>query len=205
MIRRLITFTLGLALVVGLATPATASPRTASLRTEASHGSTTPIASLTGIASAPESSPSQVPPGEPGGYATVQTVLRYATGKRIGPSVYTGGGMFTITGFVQSPTGWERVRSGATCPSCEMVGVNGVTPNGVPQWAQPWTWDWGHILGEVWGSLWNRCLAGSVKGVVGTAGSTLLVNLIADGGKVYLGPYGYAAIAIGGCIALALD
>jgi len=32
-----------------------------------------------------------------------------------------------------------------------------------------------------------------------------MVNLIARGGKVLVGPYGYAAIAIGGCIVAALN
>ena len=44
-----------------------------------------------------------------------------------------------------------------------------------------------------------------MKGIVGTAGSTLLVNLAPRGGAVFVGPWGYAAIAIGDCIAQALD
>lgn len=205
MIRRLASIGLGLALAAAMASPANAATTHPPVPRPAPATAATIRLTPGGGAGSADPGPAMVPPGEPGGYATVQTVLRYATGKRIGPSAYTGGGMFTITGFTQTPTGWARVRSAASCPSCETVGADLVTPDGLPEWAKPWTWDWKHIMGETWDAIWNHCMSGSVKGVVGTAGSTLLVNLIADGGKVFIGPYGYAAIAIGGCIALALD
>jgi hypothetical protein len=48
-------------------------------------------------------------------------------------------------------------------------------------------------------------LKGSLTGLVGAAGGTLMVNMIARAGKIVPGPYGYAAIAISGCLVAALN
>jgi hypothetical protein len=67
-------------------------------------------------------------------------------------------------------------------------------------WYNPASWNWGHILSKTWNAIWNHCLSGATQGVVGTASGTLVINLLARGGKVFVGPEGYAAIAIGGCV-----
>lgn len=70
-----------------------------------------------------------------------------------------------------------------------------------PLWRyNPFSWDRGHIPGSTWSALWNTCLSGAGSGVVGTASGTLAVNLLARGGLLVIGPQGYAAIAIGGCV-----
>lgn len=65
-------------------------------------------------------------------------------------------------------------------------------------WYNPASWDWGHILRTAWDAMWNGCLKGSVTGLVGSAAGTLMVNLIAGGGKEFVGPYGYTVIASAG-------
>lgn len=78
-----------------------------------------------------------------------------------------------------------------------------VTPDGMmhpDSWYNPTSWDWGSILGATWNNIVKKCLGGAATGLVGTASGTLIVNLIARGGKVFVGPYGYAAIAVGGCV-----
>lgn len=158
--------------------------------------------------------PYQVPPPDPQYSATVPQVLKYVTGKKIGPSVYTEYASFIITGFYKDSTGrYVRTRSGVSCNICTTALTPQTAPNSLGSgpvmqpnsWYNPASWDWGHILGTAWNATWNGCLKGSLTGLVGSAGGTLMVNLIARGGKVFVGPYGYAAIAVGGCIVAALN
>ena len=84
------------------------------------------------------------------------------------------------------------------CPqSAGAAAVPSITPR---SWYNPFSWDWGHIMSSTWNAIWDNCLKGATEGVVGTASGTTIVNLLARGGKVFVGPYGYAAIAIGGCV-----
>jgi len=186
MLRKLIPLALGLAATAALAVaPATAGA--------------TPNRSLTGLSHSPTSTP---PPSH---LATIAQVLNYTKGKRIGPSVDTGYGVFTITGFyLDSTGGWVRTRSGVTYsdPRTLAENPNLVTPD---SWWNPTSWNWKHILGTAWDALWNKCLKGAVSGLLPSVGGTTMVNLIARGAKVVPGPYGYAAIAIGGCTASLLD
>ncbi|HET7174360.1 MAG TPA: hypothetical protein VFI30_08860 [Nocardioidaceae bacterium] len=67
-------------------------------------------------------------------------------------------------------------------------------------WWAPWTWNWRAILGTFWNSFMSKCLSGAIRNIVGVMSGTLIVNLLARAGKVFIGPYGYAALAVGGCI-----
>jgi hypothetical protein len=67
-------------------------------------------------------------------------------------------------------------------------------------WWNPFSWNWGKILKSFWKNIWNKCATGALQGVVGTASGTLAVNLLTRGARLYVGPQGYAALAIGGCI-----
>jgi hypothetical protein len=58
----------------------------------------------------------------------------------------------------------------------------------------------GGTSSSAWNAIWDNCLSGATAGVVGTASGTTIINLLARGGKIFVGPAGYAAIAIGGCV-----
>ena len=79
----------------------------------------------------------------------------------------------------------------------EMIAA-GISMN-LPSWANPLGWDWLGMIGWVWTTIIDKCLTGALQGVVGTASGTLIVNLMMRGAKLYVGPWGYAALAIGGC------
>jgi hypothetical protein len=97
------------------------------------------------------------------------------------------------------PTTTTGLSTGGTQPdaTCQTVPLGMIQPD---SWWNPASWSWGKILGNTWSAIWNNCLSGAVKGTVGTASGALIVNLILRGGKVFLGPEGYAAIAISGCV-----
>jgi hypothetical protein len=89
-----------------------------------------------------------------------------------------------------------------TSVSCQVT-PEALSADGIIQpnsWYNPFSWNWGHILGGTWNAIWSHCLSGASQGVVGTASGTLTINLLARGGAVFVGPGGYAAIAIGGCV-----
>jgi hypothetical protein len=163
----------------------------------------------------PTATPDSVPPPEPSHLATLAAVMAYTTGKRVGPSADTGNGYFTITGFHRSGNGWVRERTAVSYANPTIVagGANtggpgsSVTPSVMHpnSWYDPSSWNWKHILGSAWDATWNGCLKGSLTGLVGAAGGTLMVNMIARAGKIVPGPYGYAAIAISGCLVAALN
>ncbi len=88
----------------------------------------------------------------------------------------------------------------ADCPQGVPTAVPGVGRVVPLSWYNPFSWDWGHILSSTWNTIWDNCLKGATEGVVGTASGATIVNLLARGGKVFVGPYGYAAIAVGGCV-----
>lgn len=108
-----------------------------------------------------------------------------AVGAQTGPPI-------TLSGGVSGPN---------SCPSGPVRMTLG--PDGMmhpDSWYNPASWDWGGILGSVWDRVISRCLSGAQAGVVPAASGTLIVNIIARGGKVFVGPEGYAAIAVGGCV-----
>jgi hypothetical protein len=153
--------------------------------------------SLAGPASAAQ--PSQVPPS--GQYhPTLAQVKAGEQGRVLGPNAYTQYGRATIAGWSVSGK-YTRVSLKTAYVSPLGVRLNPgsglATPN---SWYNPGSWDWGHILGSTWNGIWNNCAKGSLTGVVGTASGTLIVNLLVRGGAVFVGPEGYAAIAIGGCV-----
>lgn len=83
-------------------------------------------------------------------------------------------------------------------PNPTLVDSTGaVQPN---SWWNPFSWDWSHIMSSAWNNIFKKCLQGAAQGVVGTASGTLTVNLLTRGAKLFVGPEGYAALAIGGCI-----
>jgi hypothetical protein len=162
------------------------------------------IAALLSLASAAQAAPSQVPV-PPGGASRVSVAYAKAalTGKTVGPNRYTAYGRATIAGWRKSGR-YQIPVLRTTYPG--VVAVNpadaGLGPDAAispDSWYNPKTWDWRHILGATWDTIWSRCLKGALKGVVGTASGTLLVNLAARGGRLIVGPWGYAALAIGGC------
>lgn len=176
--------------------------------------------------------PDGVPPPDPSEEYTVSGLRIHLNGYTLGPNAWTDNGMFKIIGWYQDGTKWIRVRSAATCPPCETVGASAmrpvqdrsvgptvsptdrsatvrgpadVTPDSLPGWADPAHWHWSYILGKAWSDLWDGCVKGAVGGVIGIAGSTLAANLVARGGAVYLGPWGYAAIAVANCVIGVID
>jgi hypothetical protein len=78
----------------------------------------------------------------------------------------------------------------------------GLSPDGktpVLSWWNPLTWNWGNILGAVWGEM-EKCMKGAAAGWMPVVTGTTAVNMLFRAGKVYVGPYGYAAIGVGGCL-----
>lgn len=120
-------------------------------------------------------------------------------GRSLGPNAYTSYGKYTITGWT--------VSGKYTVPVSKVIYVSPVVAPGYvasgmhpDSWYNPTTWDWGHILGSTWSAIWNNCLKGATAGVVGSASVTTATNLLARGGKLFVGPEGYAVIAFGGCV-----
>jgi len=210
MLRRLATLAVGVALTVGLASPAVAQPTTPSVASQAAAIEArypgihfAHPADVVALAPALAAlSPNSVPPPDPSHEYTIAQFNGHQVGKRIGPNAYTYNGEFTITGWVQSGKYWVRTRSTVTCPVCTTSGLNpqAVTPDGLPRWANPADWDWGSILGKVWFTFWDNCGKGALTGLIGTATTTVATNLVAVGAKTFVGPYGYAMMAVGGCI-----
>ena len=154
---------------------------------------------------------------------TVAQVEAYAKGKYYGPTSFSGFGRATITSYSSyvsctdrktyygagltmarypNPTQVKGVRSSATLlakPGATCEATPGMLPMS-SDWWNPFSWDWGHILGSTWNTLWNNCVKGAASGVVGTASGTLIINLLIKAAKVFIGPEGYAALAIGGCV-----
>ena len=91
--------------------------------------------------------------------------------------------------------------SGPVAPGSEEP----VGPDGLPKWANPFAWDWGHILSDAWNALWSKCIGGAAPDVGKLAIGTFATNLIAKGllqrgAAIFVGPEGYAALAIGDCL-----
>ena len=164
-------------------------------------GLISPASAATPLGRPAHASPAATPPPDPSPYLTVAQVLAYATTKSVGPSAYTGYGKETITGFYKNAAGNYHAHLSA------VTKVNPTTPLVVSPdltWSNPFSWDWGHILGEAWDAIWQHCLKGAATGIVGRAAGALIANLIARGGAVFVGPWGYAAIGIGGCLVQAI-
>lgn len=120
-----------------------------------------------------------------------------------------------IVGFQRSGRYWVRVLrarpdpvavQGPVVPGQSRVAMRGAPvtlPGGQviypDSWFNPLSWHWSNILGTVWNNIVLKCAKGAAKGLVGTASGTLITNLLIRGAKLYVGPYGYAAMAIGGC------
>lgn len=131
----------------------------------------------------------------------------WAVGRSLGPNVHTDWGKLTITGFTYLRTTAHGARiwrtnkdtCGARCLS--PVGPAGVAyPN---SWYNPASWDWGGIFGKIWDKI-TACDHGALVGFVGTASGAVLVNLLAHSPVIYVGPYNYAAVMIGGCLIAAM-
>ncbi|MCW2540296.1 MAG: hypothetical protein JWN95_2021 [Frankiales bacterium] len=157
------------------------------------------IAAILSVASSAQAAPSKLPV-PPGGASRVSVAqaMTALKGKTLGPNRYTAYGRATIAGWRKSGR-YEVPVLRTSYPGVVAVKPlpgTSISPN---SWYNPTTWDWGHILGATWNAVWSRCLKGALKGVVGTASGTLLINLAARGGTLFIGPWGYAALAIGGC------
>jgi hypothetical protein len=127
----------------------------------------------------------------------------------VGPSAYTQYGVEHIYGYTAvGATGFAhpRFHVGWVSPATLMAArtVQPVGPSGpvigAYSWYNPASWDWGHIMGSAWNSFWDGCVRHGSKAVASTASVTVIVNLMARGGAIYVGPYGYAAVAVGGCL-----
>lgn len=95
--------------------------------------------------------------------------------------------------YRDTPRGWRLVSGPAGFTAMR---------SGHPWW-QFWHWNWGDILGWVWHHLLLQCVEGAAAGVVGKAGHTLAVKIITRGAQLVRlgGAEGYAALALGGCLA----
>ena len=139
------------------------------------------------------------------------------TGYSYGPNKYTHYQKGTIVG-------WKKV-SGATYAKLKLtanpalagggpagsktVTVNTTTgqvydSNGTimqpNDWWNPFSWDWGKILGTMEHIL-ELCAQGVEKGVIGSASTTIIWNMILRGVHfIELTPQGLAAAAVGGCV-----
>lgn len=172
----------------------------------------------------------QVKVSPPSGYhfVSVSYVLNHVKGRSLGPSWKTYYGRLTITGFRHPNRYWYpkrkvtyggspiAIRSGAGTDrsagaSSQSVGSayrllgdsyqsRAASYQPLGHWWAPWTWHWRAILGTFWNSFMSKCLSGAIRNIVGVMSGTLIVNLLARAGKVFIGPYGYAALAVGGCI-----
>lgn len=136
----------------------------------------------------------------------------YFKNKHVGPNKYTSYGELLFTGIFYRHNSSSGTGSSYYYSPGEHVYNKGLAvmakpgvmtgPDGVAQpdsWYNPASWDWGHIFSVLWSKV-AQCAKGAAKGLVGTASGTLAVNLLAKGAKLVPGPYGYAAVAIGGCV-----
>jgi hypothetical protein len=159
------------------------------------------VATVFSISSVAHAAPSNlpVPPGGASRVSVAQAMIALK-GKTVGPNRYTANGRAVIAGWRKSGR-YEVPVLRTTFPgvvALTPLPARSISPN---SWYNPTTWDWRHLLGATWNTIWSRCLKGALKGVVGSASGALLVNLVARGGKLFIGPWGYAAVAIGGCTA----
>lgn len=129
-------------------------------------------------------------------YMSIAQAKALVTDRYLGPNADTDFGRFHVTGFTgPGSTGYYTTASSLTNGGLTLAGP--VSPN---SWYNPSMWNWKHIFSTLF--TWvDGCVHGSVSGVIQTGSATLLVNLLAKGAKLYIGPYGYAALALGGCLA----
>ncbi len=210
MLRRLIPFVVGTALVAGLTAPTAAQAQAPSATSQVAAIEArypgiqfaTPADAIEYGPALDAMNPQSVPPPDPSEEYTVAQYKAVLMGRRYGPSPNTYGGEFTITGWTASGNRWLRTRSAVSCPACEMVGADVSAPDGLglPNWANPIKWNWHNMLGAAMDTIWNGCVKGALTGVVSTATATIAANLAARAAPIYLGPYGYAAFAIGSCV-----
>lgn len=127
----------------------------------------------------------------------------------LGPNYYTDYGKAVITGWPDRIANNTKVSPSIkiTNSGSPVAPMNQRATHYAPDgsyhpdtWYNPFSWDWGHILGSMWQHL-KDCLSGAAGAFLPSMGGTLAVNLLIHGGpKLYVGPAGYAAIAVGGCL-----
>lgn len=157
--------------------------------------------------------PYMTPPPTGYHYVSLATGLATMRGKYYGGNAWTGYGRATINGFTRDAAGkYHRTLTMAYTGNTTIangiktgpnVGPEAIHPGpimGPNSWYNPGSWDWGHILGVTWSFLWNDCLKGAVGGDVGAVGTQLATELLIKGGLAITWQ-GYAAVAIGGCMA----
>lgn len=132
-------------------------------------------------------------------HLTASRFVEWSTGRTLGPSYWTGYGRAVVTGWPDRILRNSKVR-----PAVKITrGINPTTVTaGIVRpdsWWNPTTWHWSQIFGSAWHWI-SKCLVGAEKGVVPSVGGVTAVNLLFRGAKLYVGPYGYAAIAVGGCL-----
>lgn len=145
---------------------------------------------------------------------------KWALGRALGPIAATDYGKIKLTGFTLTHTSakgyttWKArttitegskggpsplVRTEAAHAIIGAMGAFGITVH-LDDWWNPFSWDWSDILGKIYKNFVLPCLSGATEAFLPTVTGTVAINLLFDGAKLYVGPYGYAALIVGGCV-----
>ena len=157
------------------------------------------------------------------------TLLAKTTGGKYGPNSYTRAEVGKITGYLKTvscggATAYAakvsvtasplRVTSATAKPDSTILPPCGISQNTVHSpmlagpdatmqpnsWWNPFSWNWKSIMGNVWNDIFVSCAEGATNGLVGGLVMNKAVPFILRGAEPEVGPSGYAALAVGGCL-----